>query len=102
MDLFASIIMDVEATPAFGPDEVNCTRVMIERVERQFHIKPKRLVGDTAYGTASLLGWMVNDKGIAPHVPVWDKSDRNDGTLSRGDFTFDPVHDRYLCPAGGY
>jgi hypothetical protein len=83
-------------------DEVNSTRRMIDRVEQRFHIKPQRLVGDTAYGTASLFGWMVHDKGIAPHVPVWDKSDRNDGTLSRSDFTFDPVHDRYLCPAGGY
>jgi hypothetical protein len=51
---------------------------MIERVEQRFHIKPQRLAGDTAYGTASLLGWMVNDKGIAPHVPVWDKSARTD------------------------
>jgi transposase len=102
VDLFASIIVDVQATPAFRIDEVNSTRLMIERVEQRFHIKPQRLVGDTAYGTASLLGWMVNDKGIAPHVPVWDKSDRTDGTLSRGDFTFDPVNDRYLCPAGGY
>jgi transposase len=102
VDLYAGIIVDVEATPAFRTDEVNSTRLMIERVEQRFHLKPQRLVGDTAYGTASLLGWMVNAKGIAPHVPVWDKSERHDGTLSRGDFTFDPVHDRYLCPAGGY
>jgi transposase len=102
VDLHAGIIVDVEATPAFRPDEVYSTRLMIERVEQRFHIKPQRLVGDAAYGTASLLGWMVHDKGIAPHVPVWDKSERTDGTLGRSDFTFDPVHDRYLCPAGGY
>jgi transposase len=102
VDLHAGIIVDVEATPALRSEEVNSTGLMIERVEQRFHIKPQRLVGDTAYGTASLLSWMVNDKGIAPHVPVWDKSDRTNGTLSRGDFTFDPVHDRDLCPAGGY
>lgn len=102
VDLSAGIIVDVEATPALRLDEVNSTRLMIERVEQRFHLKPQRLVGNTAYGTASLLGRMVNDRGIAPHVPVWDKFDRVDGTLSRADFTFDPAHNRYLCPAGGY
>ncbi len=37
------------------------------------------LVGDTAYGTAEMLGWMVNEKRIEPHVPVWDKTERTDG-----------------------
>lgn len=59
-------------------------------------------MGDTAYPTTPLLGRTVHDKGAALHVPVWDKSDRTDGTLSRSDFTFYPAHDRYLCPAGGY
>jgi transposase len=101
VDLSAGIIVDVEATSALRSEEVNSTCLMIERVEQRFHMKPQRLVGDTAYGTASLLGWMVNDKGIAPHIPVWDKSERHDGTLGQADFTFDPVNDRYLCPAGG-
>jgi hypothetical protein len=55
---------------------------MIDRVEERFDLKPKRLVGDTAYGTAPMLGWMVEDKQIDPHVPVWDKSERKDDTLS--------------------
>jgi len=68
------IIVDVEATPAFRTDEVNATRTMIERVEERFEMKPTRLIGDMAYGAAELLGWMVNDKAIEPHVPVWDKT----------------------------
>ena len=31
-----------------------------------------------------MLGWIVEDKKIAPHIPVWDKSQRNDGTLAVG------------------
>jgi hypothetical protein len=62
---------------------------MLERVEERFGLKPERLIGDTAYGTAPMLGWLVEQKQIEPHVPVWDKSERYDGTLSRGDFTFD-------------
>ena len=62
---------------------------MIERVEDQFEIKPVRLVGDTNYGSASMLGWLVDEKQIEPHVPVLDRSEREDGTLSRSDFVWD-------------
>jgi hypothetical protein len=39
-----------------------------------------------AYGTAELLGWMVNEHAIEPHVPVWDKTQRKDDTLSSSEF----------------
>jgi len=99
-DVKAGIIMDVEATPALRSDEVQSTKVMVDRVEARFEIKPKRLMGDTAYGTAEMLGWMVDEKDIEPHVPVWDKGERRDGTLSRSDFVFDPKTDTYTCPEG--
>jgi hypothetical protein len=38
--------------------------------------------------------------GIAPQIPVWDKSAREDGTFSRSDFTFDRERNIYICPAG--
>jgi transposase len=56
--------------------------------------------GDTAYGTAEFLNWMVNETGIEPHVPVWDKGQQDDGTFSRSDFVFDEANDRYTCPNG--
>jgi hypothetical protein len=43
--------------------------------------------------------WLVEEKGIAPHIPVFDKSKRDDGTLSRSDFRYDPTSDVYHCPA---
>ena len=73
---------------------------MIERVEERFDLKPLRLIGDMAYGNAELLGWMVNDKGIAPHVPVWDRTQRDDDTLSSSDFQGDEQADEYRCPQG--
>jgi hypothetical protein len=73
---------------------------MIDRVEQRFDLKPDRLIGDTAYGTGPLLAWLVQDKQIEPHIPVWDKADRRDGTLSRREFNFDADQDRYTCPAG--
>jgi transposase len=100
VDVEAGIIVDVEASPALRSDELNATRTMIDRVEQRFELKPRRLIGDTAYGTAEVLGWMVNDKGIAPHVPVWDKSERTDGSFGRSAFSFDAENNRYVCPAG--
>ena len=100
IDLDAGIIVDVEATPAHRTQEVESTKKMIDRVEQRFGMKPDRLVGDTAYGTAPMLGWMVQDKGIAPHVPVWDRSERKDGTLPSSAFVWNEQANEYRCPQG--
>jgi transposase len=100
VDVRAGVIVDVEATSAHRTQEVDATRIMIDRVERRFAIKPTRLIGDMAYGAAELLGWMVNDKAIEPHVPVWDKTQRTDGTLSSSDFRWDEQANEYRCPLG--
>ena len=100
IDLQAGIVVDVEATPANKTDEVESTRTMVQRVEERFALKPKRLVGDTAYGAAPMLHWIVNEKKIEPHIPVWEKSQRDDGTFSRSDFRFDEQAAVYECPGG--
>src|SRR2546423_10382902 len=46
-----AVIVDVEPTPARTYDEVEATKTMIDRTERCFKLKPKRLVADTRYGT---------------------------------------------------
>jgi DDE family transposase/ATP synthase alpha/beta subunit-like protein len=61
-------------------------------------LKPDRLAADTACGTGKFLGWLVGT-GITPQIPVWDKSNREDGTFSRSDFRFDPERNVYVCPA---
>jgi hypothetical protein len=43
---------------------------------------------------------LVHERGIEPHIPVFDKSERSDGTFSRSDFTYDHEADAYTCPAG--
>jgi hypothetical protein len=42
----------------------------------------------------------VKEKEIAPHISVFDKSNRTDETFSRADFNWDGEGDRYICPAG--
>jgi transposase len=100
IDLQAGIIVDVEASAVNKTAEVNATRTMMERVEDKFDMKPERLVGDTNYGSAAMLGWLVEEKNIAPHVPVFDKSERHDGTLSRSDFQWNEEANEYRCPEG--
>jgi transposase len=100
IDVKFGIIMDVEASRAIRQAEVGASQTMIERTEASFGIKPDWLAADTAYGSAPNLNWLVNQQGIAPHVPVIDKSKRDDGTFNREDFTFDKERDIYICPAG--
>jgi transposase len=100
IDVEHAIIVDVEATTAIRQAEVLAAKRMIERSMDRFGLYPARLMGDSAYGSAEMLGWLVYEHGIEPHVTVFDKSARKDGTFSRDDFTYDHEHDVYYCPGG--
>jgi transposase len=100
IDLDHAVIVDVEATTAIRQAEVGASRTMIERVHDRFGLWPERLAADSAYGSAENLAWLVHERGIEPHIPVFDKSQRQDGTFERADFAFDHDADAYTCPAG--
>jgi transposase len=100
IDTDNAIIVDVEATTAIRQAEVLAAKRMIERAMGRFDLYPARLLGDSAYGSAEMLGWLVHEHGIEPHVTVFDKSARKDGTFSREDFKYDPAGDVYVCPGG--
>src|SRR4030095_3997521 len=68
--------------------------------EQRFALTPERLIGDPAGGSAAMLAGMVEDKGIEPHVPLWDRTQRSDNTLSSGEFQWDEQADEYRCPQG--
>ena len=97
IDIENAVIVDVEPTPARTYDEVESTKAMLDRTERCFNLKPKRLAADTAYGTGRFLGWLVGRR-ITPHIPVRDASERDDGTFSRRDFRWDKRQGVYVCP----
>jgi transposase len=100
IDLKHAVIVEVEASTAIRQAEVTACKTMIVRAKERFDLHPDRLAADTAYGSAEMLNWLVNDQRIEPHVPVFDKSERTDGTLSRADFAYDVQADAYTCPAG--
>lgn len=100
IDCDHGIIVDVEASTAVRQAEVATAKTMLDRVEDRFGLYPERLIADTGYGSAEMLGWLVYERGIEPHIPVFDKSKRKDGTFSREAFTYDHQGDVYFCPGG--
>jgi len=100
IDVKFGIIMDVEASRAIRQAEVGASQTMITRTEATFGLKPDWLVADTAYGSAPNLHFLVDEKSITPHIPVIDKSQRDDGTFSRQDFSYDKERDCYVCLKG--
>lgn len=100
IDTANAVILDVEASRAIRQAEVGAARAMLDRVADRFGVKPARLAGDSAYGAATMLAWLVNEKQIAPHIPVFDKSKREDGTFSRADFKWDADRNLFVCPQG--
>ena len=100
IDTENAIIVDVEATTAIRQAEVLAAKRMVERSLDGFDLYPEKLIGDTAYGNAEMLNWLVDECGIEPHIPVFDKSQRTDGTFSRDEFTYNHTSDTYRCPGG--
>lgn len=43
---------------------------------------------------------MVDQKGIEPHMPVWDKTARKDDTFPSSVFEWNAQAEHYVCPAG--
>jgi hypothetical protein len=100
IDVKHAVIMGVEATTAIHQAEVRAAKTMLDRTAETFEVMPSRLIGDAGYGSAEMLGWLVEKRGIEPHVKVFDKSERTDETFSRSAFANDPQADPYVCPAG--
>ena len=94
------MIVDVEATTAIRQAEVGAAKTMLDRTAEQFDVRPSRLVADAGYGSAEMLSWLVDERGIEPHVKVFDHSERKDGTFSRADFAYDAEANVYVCPGG--
>ena len=100
IDVEHAVIVDVEASTAVRQAELTAARTMIDRTLDRFDLWPERLIADTGYGSAEMLNWLVHERGIEPHIPVFDKSKRKDGIFSRDDFAYDHATDTYRCPAG--
>ena len=101
IDLDHAIIVDVEASTAVRQAEVKAAKTMIERAQTSASSSTRSgWPATSAMVRREMLEWLVHERGIEPHIPVFDKSKRTDGTFSRQDFTYDHQGDVYVCPAG--
>ncbi len=100
VDLENAVIVDVEAAAPIRQAEAGAAQTMLERARDKFDLYPELLAADTAYGSADMLGWLVEEEGIEPHIPVFDKSERKDGAFPAADFACDRKKDQYTCPGG--
>ena len=93
-------LLDVEPTPTHLKAEVEAAKTMIDRTEDRFGLKSKRLMGDAAYGSAEMLGWMVNEKHIEPHVALLEPPGTPTTNFTIKDFVYDKEEDVFTCPNG--
>ena len=92
----ARIILKALATPA---DVMENTPMLdlLWRVRFRWQLHPKRVVGDTTYGTIENIQ-AVEDAGIRAYVPLpnWDRT----SFYGPSRFTYDRERDEYQCPEG--
>ena len=74
--------------------DVGASRTMLDRKSTV------SACGRQCIRSAENLAWLVDEKEIASHIPVFDKSKRTDDTFSRSDFTWQAEKEQHLCPAG--
>jgi transposase len=99
VDMPSGVTLDVEASPARFAAEVDAGRVMLERAVERFGYRPKRVLADTAYGSAAFLAF-VHERGTMPHIPVLERSGQTRGKFTRAAFRYEAEQDRYICPTG--
>jgi transposase len=95
-----AVIVDALAGSTVRQAEATAAKRMLERAEARHGLYPERLCADTGYGSAEMLGWLVEEKAIEPHIPVHQTGRQAEGTLAREDFRYDPGRECYVCPAG--
>jgi hypothetical protein len=63
------VIVDVEATTTIRQAEVGAAKTMLDRTAEQFDLSPSRLVADGGYGSADMVGWLVDERDRAAREP---------------------------------
>jgi hypothetical protein len=56
----------------FAKRKSGAAKAMFDRTAEQFDLTPLRLVADGGYGSAVMVGWLVDERGIEPHVNLID------------------------------
>jgi transposase len=93
----ARIILHAMVTPA-DVMENEPMLDLLRRVSFRWHLRPKRAVADTTYGTVENIR-ALEAAGIRAYVPLPD-FDRRTPYFGGGRFRYDAARDEYHCPQG--
>lgn len=93
----ARIILNALVTPA-DVMENQPMLPLLRRAMFRWKVRPRQVIGDTAYGTAENIR-ELEESGIRAYVPLPDW-DRRTPYFGASLFTYDAEHDVYRCPQG--
>ncbi len=100
VDNHSCVIVGVQATAARMSQETVAAQDMLTRFSAWQGREPESVAADTTYGNGEFLQWLA-DRNITPHMRTRDSIHRKRSPYFGPErFTYEPEHDRYLCPAG--
>jgi transposase len=100
VDNESCVIVGVQATAARMSQETVAAQGMLRRFAEWRGRKPESLAADTTYGNGEFLQWL-EDHDIKPYMRTRDSIHRKRSPYFGPErFTYEPEHNRYICPAG--
>jgi hypothetical protein len=100
VDNHSCVIVGVQATAARMSQETVAAEDMLSRFAQWQGREPESVVADTTYGNGDFLQWL-SDRNITPYMRTRDSIHRKRSPFFGPErFTYQPEHNRYICPAG--
>ena len=101
MDNPSRVILDAAVSSQCGRRaEADLARDGLDRVKWKYGIIPLTLGADKGYATGQFIH-DIYQRGITPHVPVWDtRSEHDRGIYTIEQFEYDKSNNRFTCPQG--
>jgi len=94
------VIVGVQATAARMSQETVAAQDMLTRFAEWQARAPESVAADTTYGNGEFLQWLA-DRSITPYMRTRDCIHRKNSPFYGPErFTYQPEHNRYICPAG--
>jgi hypothetical protein len=100
VDNDSCVIVGVQGTAARMSQETVAAQAMLTRFAAWQGRAPESVAADTTYGNGEFLQWLA-DRNITPYMRTRDSIHRKRSPFFGPErFTYEPEHNRYLCPAG--
>jgi len=100
VDNKSCVIVGVQGTAARMSQETVAAQDMLTRFTGWQGREPESVTADTTYGNGDFLQWLA-DRNITPYMRTRDSIHRKRSPYFGPErFTYEPEHNRYICPAG--